>query len=55
MQKNYGVMRSSGTEVEIRYLPLHKLWILESGNSTIQIFTSPKSSAVASKIVFRPH
>ena len=28
MQKNYGVMRSSGTEVEIRYLPLHKLWIL---------------------------
>lgn len=54
MQKNYGVVRSSGTEVEIRYLPLHKLWILESVNSTIQIFTSPKAPT-ASKIVFRPH
>jgi WD40 repeat protein len=55
MQKNHGVIRSSGNEVEIRYLPLHRLWVLESVNSTLQVFSSPKSALLASRIVFRPH
>jgi hypothetical protein len=28
MQKSQGVIRSSGTEVSIAYLPLHRLWVL---------------------------
>ncbi len=28
MQKNLGVIRSSGAEVDIRYLPIHRLWAL---------------------------
>ena len=55
MQKSMGVVRSSGSEVDIRYLPLHGLWVLESVNAALQVFPSPKGRALAGRTVFRPH
>lgn len=28
IQKTLGVVRSSGSEVDVKYLPLHKLWVV---------------------------
>ncbi len=55
MQKNLGVMRSSGSEIEIKYLSTHRLWVLENAPSTIQIFPSPKGPTISNQLVFQPH
>jgi len=55
MQKNQGIIRSSGTEIDIKFLSIHKLWALETVNSTLQLFPSPKTSNITKKFVFRPH
>jgi hypothetical protein len=55
MQKTVGVVRSSGNEVDVRYLPLHRLWVVESVNSSLQVFASPKGGLLPGRVVFRPH
>lgn len=55
IHKTLGVIRSTGSEVEIYYLPVHKLWALESVNSTLHIFPSPKNGSVKTKLLFKPH
>ena len=55
MQKVLGVVRSSGNEVDIRYLPLHRLWVVETVSSGLQVFASPKGGQLQNRVVFKPH
>ena len=55
IQKLAGVVRSTGSEVSVRYLPIHAMWCLESSNFQLQLFKSPKYSNIEEKIVFKPH
>lgn len=58
MQKSYAVLQSTGTEINIYYLHNHKLWVLESIASTLQIIYSPKimqQEGQHKNVVFQPH
>ena len=55
MQKVLGVVRSSGNEVDIRYLPLHRLWVVETVSSGLHVFPSPKGGQLQNRLVFKPH
>lgn len=55
MQKHLGVIRSAGAEIDIKYMPIHRIWALESANSTLSLFVSPKGASIDHKFVFQPH
>jgi WD40 repeat protein len=55
LQKNLGVLRPTGNEMDIKYLSMHKLWAVTCHNAILQLFSSPKATSIPNKIIFQPH